>query len=335
MKQLHLVHILGPESLEAGADASRLPVLAGAARQLEHAGFTALILPNENGPGAVRAGRPFLPCEPFTACGALAASTRTIGLVAAVPASTGEPYNVARRLASLDHISRGRMGWNLTQAVDGSSEQYGDHSRPPRPEISERACEFTGVVEALWDSWSSEAIIVRSGGASGVDGKGNLSISHEGAFYKVKGPLDVPRPPQGHPVCFQQVKPGESLAFAARFADVVMPDVRSCEEMQAFRIAFQAEANANGRALERIRFMPQLSFAADEGAGAVLREITDWFRIGLADGFSIQGPRIGLFTEEIVPQLRAQGLIREPERQPFLRDRLGLGGPRDRKVSSP
>lgn len=325
MKQLHLVHILGPESLEAGADASRLPALADAARQLEHAGFTALILPNENGPGAVRAGRPFLPCEPFTTCGALAASTRSIGLVAAVPASTSEPYNVARRLASLDHISRGRMGWNLTQAVEGFSEQYGDHSRPPRPETLERACEFTGVVEALWDSWSSEAIIVRTGGTSGVDGIGNRPISHQGAFYKVKGPLDVPRPPQGNPVCFQEMKQGESLVFAARFAEVVMPEVRSREEMETFRLAFQAEADANGRSAKQVRFMPQLSFTADDEAEAVLSKIIEWFQARLADGFCIQGPRIRPFAEEIVPQLRTLALLREPEGYPFLRDRLGLG----------
>ncbi|MCX8999745.1 LLM class flavin-dependent oxidoreductase [Rhizobiaceae bacterium BDR2-2] len=333
MKQLHLVHILGPDSLEAGADASRLRVLAGIARHLERAGFAALILPNENGPEAVRAGRPFLPCEPFTVCGALAASTRSIGLVAAVPASTSEPYNVARRLASLDHISRGRMGWNLTQAVDRFSEQYGDHSHPPRPETLERACEFTEVVEALWDSWSSEAIIVRPGGASGVDGKSNRPISHEGTFYKVKGPLDVPRPPQGHPVCFQEVKPGENPAFAARFADVVMPDIRSREEMEAFRLAFQAEADANGCPAKRVRFMPQLSVSADDGIGAVLRKITDWFQAGLVDGFCVRGPCIHLFTEEIIPQLRAQGLLDEQEVHPFLCDRLGFGKSPVRAVS--
>lgn len=326
MRHLHLTHLLGPESFEPGEDASRLPGLLALAKRLEAAGFTALLLPNADGPGAVRQGRPFLPCEPFTACGALAASTRHIGLAVAVAAAVSEPYNVARRLASLDHISRGRIGWNLTGGEGGCGEQYIDHTRPERPLSVERAGEFVDVVRALWDSWSATAITVRADGASAVDGSGNRPIAHQGRWYKVKGPLDVPRPPQGWPVLFQRIETQEDADLAARFADVAIPAATSREALAAFRQDFAVRLGEQGRDAGQVRVMPLVFLGGGERPEEMAAQLGEWFAAGLADGFTLTGPGIRRFPEEILPRLRALAPLAPAGEGVFLGERLGLAG---------
>lgn len=126
--------------------------------------------------------------EPFTTCSALAASTRQMGLAAAASPLADEPFNLARRLASLGHISRSRAGWSI------------DLGMLPAPDAAarERAGECLDVCTKLWGSWGVDAIVPGEASARVEDSR-NRPIDHHGRYFQVRGPLDVPRPPRGRP----------------------------------------------------------------------------------------------------------------------------------------
>ncbi|HLH78287.1 MAG TPA: LLM class flavin-dependent oxidoreductase [Candidatus Binataceae bacterium] len=142
--------------------------------------------------------------EPITLLSALAMVTQRIGLVATATTSYNEPYNVARKFASLDHISHGRAGWNVVtsgnvaEAYNFGREQHFEHE-----ERYARAREFVAVVKGLWDSWDDDAFIRDKESGRFFDPAKLHLLNHRGKFFTVRGPLNVPRPPQGYPVIFQ------------------------------------------------------------------------------------------------------------------------------------
>ena len=142
--------------------------------------------------------------EPITLLAALAGVTRHIGLLATVSASYSEPYNVARMFASLDHLSGGRAGWNVvTSGMDEEAMNYGHDGNPEHGSRYERAAEFLDVTKALWDSVEDDALPLDK--ASGYFARPERvhRIDHAGKHFKIRGPLNVPRPLQGHPVIVQ------------------------------------------------------------------------------------------------------------------------------------
>lgn len=142
--------------------------------------------------------------EPLTLLSALAMATRYIGLVATATTSYNEPYNVARKFASLDHISHGRAGWNVVtsgnvaEAYNFGREQHFEHE-----ERYARAREFVEVVKGLWDSWDDDAFLRDKPSGRFFDPNKLHRLNHRGKYFTVRGPLNVPRPPQGYPVIFQ------------------------------------------------------------------------------------------------------------------------------------
>lgn len=198
--------------------------------------------------------------EPLTLLSALAAVTERIGLVATVTTSYNEPYNVARKLASLDHLSGGRAGWNVvTSVVPLEAANYGRDEHFSHEDRYRRAAEFVDVVTALWDSFDDASVIRdREAGRYFVPG-GRAAIDHVGEFFSVSGPLNTSRPPQGHPVIFQAGASETGRAFAASVGEVVFAAPRTIEEALAYRSALDRELLAVGRSHGDVRVWPVLT----------------------------------------------------------------------------
>ena len=164
---------------------------------------------------------PFNWLEPITTLAAVAMATTRVGLIATASTTYTEPYNLARQFSSLDHISRGRIGWNIvTTWSHQAGSNYGgvqfDHA-----DRYERAEEYMAVVKGLWDSWSDDAVVDdRVGGLYAHPDRVRL-VDHKGPHYQVKGPLNLPRSPQGRPVFVQAGSSDTGKRFAARHAEAV------------------------------------------------------------------------------------------------------------------
>ncbi|MCB1546967.1 MAG: LLM class flavin-dependent oxidoreductase, partial [Hyphomicrobiaceae bacterium] len=132
--------------------------------------------------------------EPITTLGALAVSTKRIGLIATASTTYTEPYNLARYYASLDHMSGGRVGWNIvtTWAVE-AARNFGDTSQVSHAERYERAEEYLEVVKGLWDGWADDAILDDRASGRYAQPDRIRPVNHEGKYYSVAGPLNVPR----------------------------------------------------------------------------------------------------------------------------------------------
>src|SRR5437867_5347980 len=180
--------------------------------------------------------------EPTTLISVLSAATRHIGLGATVSTSFSEPYNVARTFASIDHISQGRAAWNVVTssqpraALNFSRDQHMEHELR-----YERAQEFVDVVKGLWDCWEDGAIVADKRTGQYIDAAKVHPLDHQGRFFQVKGPINMARCPQGHPVIIQAGGSPSGLALAARTADVVFSVVQELDS------AKQAYADLKGR----------------------------------------------------------------------------------------
>ena len=160
--------------------------------------------------------------EPLTSLGALSVQTSKIGLIATASTTYTEPFNLTRQFASLDHMSKGRIGWNIVTSWSvPAAANYGDSAQVSHAARYERAEEFMQVAKALWDSWSDDAVLDDRAGGRYADVDKIRAIDHLGDFYRVKGPLNLPRCPQGHPVLVQAGSSSTGRAFAARHAEAV------------------------------------------------------------------------------------------------------------------
>jgi FMN-dependent oxidoreductase (nitrilotriacetate monooxygenase family) len=194
--------------------------------------------------------------EPLTMLAALATSTSRVGLGATVSTTYSDPFSVARVFASLDHISNGRAAWNaVTTANPATAANFGtlhpDHAR--RYEMAE---EFLQVVKELWDGWAEDAIVADRNTGLYVDPAKLRAIDHQGAFFKVKGPLNIGRSPQGHPVVLQAGGSEAGQALAARTADIVFSVVQDLEEAKAGYASLKNRLASFGRAPEHVTVLP-------------------------------------------------------------------------------
>lgn len=138
--------------------------------------------------------------EPITMLAALSSVTRHIGLIVTASASCSEPYNIARAFASLDHLSHGRFGWNVvTSGMNEEAMNFGRDANIEHASRYERTEEFLDVTKALWDSIEDNALLFDKESGFFADPKDVHRINHVGKNFKVRGPLNVPRPPQGLP----------------------------------------------------------------------------------------------------------------------------------------
>jgi FMN-dependent oxidoreductase (nitrilotriacetate monooxygenase family) len=198
--------------------------------------------------------------EPITLISAMAALTERIGFVSTCSTSYSEPYNVARMFASFDHISGGRGGWNIvTTGGDAAAQNYGREEHYGHAERYERAREFTKVVTGLWDSWDDDAFVLNRESGLYFDPKKLHALHHKGKWFSVKGPLNVPRSPQGQPVLVQAGASNDGRNFAAEYAEAIFTGHLNLESAQEYYSDLKSRAKGFGRDPSKILVMPGLS----------------------------------------------------------------------------
>jgi FMN-dependent oxidoreductase (nitrilotriacetate monooxygenase family) len=195
--------------------------------------------------------------DPTVLLGALAVSTERIGLIATASTSYTEPYELGRRFAAVDHISGGRAGWNIvTTSSDEAAHNFGLDGQALHFERYERATEYLEVITQLWDSWDDDAVVGDKDSGVWADTDKIHAINHEGKHFKVRGPLNVPRSPQGHPVLVQAGSSLSGRIFAAKYAEAVFTAQRTLAEAQEFYSDLKQRTVAAGRQEEDIKILP-------------------------------------------------------------------------------
>ncbi|WP_155384735.1 LLM class flavin-dependent oxidoreductase [Catellatospora paridis] len=201
--------------------------------------------------------RPSGTLEPTVLLTALAGATRHIGLIATASTTYNEPFNLARRFASLDHISGGRAGWNIvtTAGVD-AARNFNLDDLPSHRDRYERAAEFVDVSLKLWDSWDDAAPLGDKDGGRWGDDTLLYPAAHAGRHFRVAGPLNVPRSPQGHPLLVQAGSSEDGKELAARYAEAVFTAQQTLAEAQAFYRDLKRRTAQAGRDPDTIKILP-------------------------------------------------------------------------------
>jgi FMN-dependent oxidoreductase (nitrilotriacetate monooxygenase family) len=270
-RQLHLGAFMRPVSLHTGAwrypgaypDANfNFQHIKSFAQKLEAAKFDAFFMADHlavlNMPvEALRRSHTVTSFEPFTLLSALAAVTERIGLVATASTTFDAPYHIARRFASLDHISNGRAGWNIvTTANPDAALNFGMSEHMEHGERYHRAREFYDVVTGLWDSFADDAFVRDRESGLFFDPEKMHVLDHKGEELSVRGPLNIARPVQGWPVIVQagQSDPGRQLA--AETAEVVFCAPRDLAGAKALYRDIKDRAEAVDRPRDHIKILP-------------------------------------------------------------------------------
>ncbi|MEK6424291.1 MAG: LLM class flavin-dependent oxidoreductase [Burkholderia gladioli] len=214
--------------------------------------------------------------EPLTLLSTLAGLTERVGLVGTVSTSYSEPFTIARQFASLDHLSRGRAGWNVvTSPLEGSAKNF---SREQHPEHALRyriADEYLDVAKGLWDSWEDDAFVRDRASGRFFDPAKLHPLRHRGEYFAVEGPLNIGRTPQGRPVVFQAGASDDGRKLAAKQADAVFTHQDSFEEAAAYYAALKADAAAFGRDPEQLKLFQGISVIVGDSAEDAERRYQD------------------------------------------------------------
>jgi len=227
--------------------------------------------------------------DPIPILGAMAAVTRHIGLGATRSTTYDAPYNIAREFATLDHISGGRAAWNVVTSMnDGEALNYGSVPHLGHDERYDRADEFMELAFKLWDSWDDDALILdREKGVYADPAKVHY-VNHKGRWFQSRGPLNIPRGPQGRPVIVQAGSSGRGKAFAARWSEVIFALQPNLERMRKFTDEVHAALDEAGRP----RGAAKILMAMMPFVGRTRAEAEE--KAALHD--SLVDPRVGLST---------------------------------------
>ncbi|MEW6634064.1 MAG: LLM class flavin-dependent oxidoreductase [Pseudomonadota bacterium] len=313
---MHLAVSLNIASV-AGQSGLTFGETAGFVREAEAAGIDMVVISDAPGSGE-RSSSPF---EATTLVAALATVTDRIGLVASASTLAHQPYNLARRFASLDIISHGRIGWNATMAQN--PREAANFSRPEGfsdDDFRRRAAEYIDIVRGLWRGWDADALLFDKAGGRFHDPEQMHLLDHRGEFFSVRGPLNVARSPQDAPLLVMSGLVEADLDFAARVADVV---VIHDQQPEAATADLKRRAAAAGRKIEALKTLAAID------AGPVLAHRIEAVRSGGCYGALINLPAhisaIKDFSDRILPELNRLGVLHTAYRTETLRERLGLG----------
>ncbi|MFF2083916.1 NtaA/DmoA family FMN-dependent monooxygenase [Nocardia sp. NPDC058176] len=208
-------------------------------------------------PGIARG--PAATIDPTLLASALAVTTERLGLIPTATSTLNLPYNLARRILSLDHVSGGRAGWNIVTTFEpNAARNFGITELPDRDERYRRAAEYVSLTEKLWDSWESDALIGDQEAGRFADPERVHAVDHQGEFYSVAGPLNVLRSPQGRPVLVQAGASPQGRAFAAAHAEAIYTTQLSLSASRAFSTEIRTAAAASGRDGDILRILPGL-----------------------------------------------------------------------------
>jgi FMN-dependent oxidoreductase (nitrilotriacetate monooxygenase family) len=270
-KQLKLGAFMRPVSIHTGAwrypgaipDANfNFPAMKRFIQKLEAGKFDAFFMADHlavlNMPvDALKRSHTVTSFEPFTLLSALASVTEHIGLMATASTTYDEPYHVARRFASLDHISGGRAGWNIvTTANPDAALNFGLDEDVDHDERYRRAREFYDVVTGLWDSFADDAFVRDVESGIYFDPARMHVLGHKGEHLSVRGPLNIARPIQGWPVIIQAGASEAGRQLAAETAELVFAAGGSLEAAKAFYADVKGRARAAGRSPDSMKILP-------------------------------------------------------------------------------
>jgi FMN-dependent oxidoreductase (nitrilotriacetate monooxygenase family) len=178
----------------------------------------------------------------------ISAATERLGVVATMSSSFYPPFLLARLSSTVDHISKGRFGWNIvTSGEDRSAQNFGLDKLYEHDERYDMAAEYLDVVKQLWDSWEPDAVVRDRETSTYADHTKVHTIDFEGKYYRSRGPLNTVRAPQGHPVLCQAGASPKGREFAARHADTIIAAASSAEDMRSYREDIRARMTACGR----------------------------------------------------------------------------------------
>jgi FMN-dependent oxidoreductase (nitrilotriacetate monooxygenase family) len=230
------------------------------ARLAEAAKFDAFFLSEGLAvPGDVEQG-PTTRLEPTVLLATVGAVTEHLGLIGTSSTTFGDPFTLARRFSSLDHLTSGRAGWNIvTTWDDKAAANFSQAHLPAHPDRYKRATEFVEVVEKLWDSWDDDALLFDKEAGRYADRNRVRSIDHVGEYYHVRGPLNVARSPQGRPVLVQAGASEDGREFAAQFAEVIFTAQPTMAEALAFAGDMRERIAQAGRDPADVKIIPGLA----------------------------------------------------------------------------
>lgn len=302
-RQMHLgVFVLGTGNHMAGwrwdgafSSHMELPVMQEIARIAERGKFDLLFI--SDAVAMDPTDHPSFMCrfEPTTLISVLSAYTKHIGLGATVSTSFSEPFNVARMFGSIDHISGGRAAWNVVTSSNQRSAMNFNLDEHLEHEFRyERANEFVDVVRGLWDCWDDGAIVADRATGRFIDPDKVRPLNHRGRFFKVRGPLNMARCPQGHPVIIQAGGSPSGLELAARTADVVFSVVQQLEPAKRAYADLKGRMAKYGRPPEALSVLPgvmPIVGSSDAEAREKLAKLQTW--VNTTNALTLVTSRIG------------------------------------------
>ena len=263
---------------------------------------------DDNPPGSLARSNRNVELEPITLLAALGATTRNIGLVSTASTTYNEPFHIARKFSSLDNISGGRAGWNIvTSWSEQEAWNFGRDSKPDYDTRYDRAREFVEVVTGLWDSWDDDAFLHDKAGGAFYDPTKLHILHHHGKHFKVRGPLNAPRTPQGRPVLVQAGAAQQGQEIAAAHADVVYAAQVDLADAKAYYAGLKARMAKYGRTPEQLKIMPAVVTVVGQTraeARAKFDELQALIdpQVGLANLFLSMGDLSGYPLDGPVPE---------------------------------
>ncbi|MEK9922434.1 MAG: LLM class flavin-dependent oxidoreductase [Rhodospirillales bacterium] len=270
-KQLCLGAFMRPVSIHTAAwrfpggspDANfNLKTIVSLAKKLEAAKFDAFFMADHlavlNMPmDALKRSATVTSFDPLTLLPAIAMVTNHLGLIATASTTFESPYLIARRFASLDHISGGRAGWNIvTTSNPDAAKNFGMDDQMPHAQRYARAREFFDVVTGLWDSWADDAFVRDVEKGIFFDPNRLHILDHEGEYLKVRGPLNIARPIQGWPLIVQAGASDAGRQLAAETAEMVFSSARNIPDAQEYFQDIKARAENAGRNPDHLKILP-------------------------------------------------------------------------------
>lgn len=294
--------------------------------------------------------------DPVVVLSALAAVTSRIGLIGTGSTTYSKPWDLARRFATLDHLSAGRAGWNIVTTITPlAAGNFGERSHPEHDDRYHRAHEFVDVVKRTWDSWADDAVVGDRDRGVWADRSRLRAPRFHGEFYDVEGVLPFPRSPQGHPVLVQAGQSPAGRTLAARYAELVFSGAATLADAVAFRTDLRARVAEAGRDPDQVAVLPGLMITlggteaeAQARARRLEELVSEEFRWQNAlyvagfdpDAFDPDLPFPGKLLEEPAPSSGAERLIAAARAQPEtpLREILlgtRRGGARSHFVGTP
>jgi N-acetyl-S-(2-succino)cysteine monooxygenase len=244
------------------AGSARFGVLERAALDAERGLLDAVFFADSPGLAIFRARYfPQVGFDPLELLAALSRSTSRIGLIATASTTYATPYDLARRLATIDHLSGGRAGWNIvTTRYAGAAGNFGLAAHPDAADRYARADEFVDVVTRLWESWAADAVVADQDNGIWADTGLIKPVDFHGRFFNVSGALTLPRSPQGRPAFAQAGSSGPGIELAGKSADLVFTAQSDIPSARAFRDAVRGAAQRHERSPDDVLVLPGVAF---------------------------------------------------------------------------